>query len=53
MLAVLASQYARGLVKPVIDEVLPLSRLPEAYARLAGRRVHGKLVLVPDGLMTA
>ncbi|HEX7687555.1 MAG TPA: zinc-binding dehydrogenase, partial [Burkholderiaceae bacterium] len=53
MLGTLASQYAHGLLKPVIDEVLPLSRLPEAYARLAGRRVLGKLVLVPDDLMPA
>ena len=53
MLGTLASQYAHGLVKPVIDDVLPLSRLPEAYARLAGRRVLGKLVLVPDDLMPA
>ncbi|HEX7636788.1 MAG TPA: zinc-binding dehydrogenase, partial [Burkholderiaceae bacterium] len=51
MLGALAAQYAHGLLKPVIDEVLPLSRLPEAYARLAQRRVLGKLVLVPDALL--
>jgi NADPH2:quinone reductase len=51
MLGALASLYGRGLVKPVIDTLLPLSRLPEAYERLAGRGVLGKLVLVPDDLL--
>jgi NADPH2:quinone reductase len=49
MLGALAALYARGLAKPVIDTVLPLARLPEAYERLARREVLGKLVLVPDG----
>jgi NADPH2:quinone reductase len=48
MLGALSAMYERGLVKPVIDEVLPLSRLPEAYARLENRAILGKLVLVPD-----
>ena len=52
MLGVLAAQYARGLVKPVIDEVMPLSRLAHAYHRLENRQVLGKLVLVPDDLLT-
>ena len=51
MLGVLASQYARGAVKPVIDEVLPLSRLADAYHRLEQRQILGKLVLVPDELL--
>ena len=51
MLGTLASLYGRGQLKPVIDTVLPLSRLAEAYERLAGRDVLGKLVLVPDALM--
>jgi NADPH2:quinone reductase len=52
MLGVLAAQYARGQVKPVIDEVLPLSRLADAYHRLENRQILGKLVLVPDDLLT-
>jgi len=51
MLGTLATQYARGEIKPVIAEVLPLSRLAEAYRRLDRREVLGKLVLVPDDLI--
>ncbi len=50
MLGTLASQYARDMIKPVIDQVLPLSRLGEAYERLAQRRILGKIVMVPDGI---
>jgi len=53
MLGVLAAQYARGLIKPVIDEVMPLSRLADAYHRLENRQILGKLVLVPDDLLAA
>ncbi len=42
----LAQWYAQGLVKPVIDQLLPMARLREAYARMASREVLGKLVLV-------
>jgi NADPH:quinone reductase len=42
----LAQWYAQGRVKPAIDTKLPMSALPEAYARMASRRVHGKLLLV-------
>jgi NADPH:quinone reductase len=38
--------YAQGRVKPAIDARLPMSALPEAYARMAQRRVLGKLVLL-------
>ncbi|MBC7666519.1 MAG: NADPH:quinone oxidoreductase family protein [Caulobacter sp.] len=51
MLGVLAAQYARGLVKPVIDEIIPLSRLADAYHRLENRQILGKLVMVPDALL--
>jgi NADPH2:quinone reductase len=51
MLELLAAQYAQGQVKPVIDELIPLSRLADAYDRLQSRRILGKLVLVPDGLL--
>ena len=53
MLGVLASQYARGQVKPVMDDILPMSRLVDAYHRLSSRQVLGKLVLVPDALLDA
>jgi NADPH2:quinone reductase len=52
MLGVLAAQYARGQIKPVIDEIIPLSRLADAYHRLENRQILGKLVLVPDDLLT-
>jgi NADPH2:quinone reductase len=51
MLGTLASQYARGLVKPVIDQVIPLSRLAEAYGRLENRQILGKMVMVPDDVL--
>jgi NADPH2:quinone reductase len=41
----LAGWYAEGRVKPVIDRRWPMSRLPEAFARMASRQVRGKLVL--------
>ena len=41
----LAQWYAEGKVRPVLDETLPLSKLHEAYARMNGRLVKGKLVL--------
>jgi NADPH2:quinone reductase len=44
--AQLVAWYVQGLVKPVIDSRLPMSALPEAYARMASRRVMGKLLLV-------
>lgn len=37
--------YASGAVTPAIDSVLPIAELPAAYARMASRRVLGKLVL--------
>jgi NADPH:quinone reductase len=42
----LAEWYAQGKVKPAIDAKLPMTDLPEAYERMASRRVHGKLLLV-------
>lgn len=45
-LAELARWYAEGRVKPAIDTRLPISRLPEAYARMASRQVCGKVLLV-------
>ena len=45
-LAQLAGWYAQGKVKPVIDQRLPMDQLPAAYARMASRRVLGKLLMV-------
>jgi NADPH2:quinone reductase len=45
-IAELVGWYAQGRVKPAIDARLPMSALPEAYARMASRRVLGKLVMV-------
>lgn len=44
-LAQLADWYAQGKIKPVIDTKLPMSALPEAYARMGTRQVRGKLLL--------
>jgi NADPH2:quinone reductase len=42
----LAQWYGQGKVKPVIDQVLPMARLHEAYARMASREAMGKIVMV-------
>lgn len=41
----LAGWYAEGKIKPVIDQRLPMTELPAAFARMATRGVQGKLVL--------
>jgi NADPH2:quinone reductase len=38
---------ARGEVRVVVDEVLPLERAPEAHRRIRRRAVRGKLLLAP------
>lgn len=45
-LAQLAQWYGQGKIKPVIDQRLPMSELPAAYARMGTRQVRGKLLLV-------
>ena len=45
-MAELAKWYAEGKIKPAIDQRLPMRELPAAYARMASRKVQGKLVLV-------
>jgi len=42
----LAQWYAAGLIKPVIDQALPMAELPAAFARMGTRQVRGKLLLV-------
>ena len=44
-LAELSRWYAEGKIKPVIDQRLPMSELPVAYARMGSRKVRGKLVM--------
>ena len=41
----LAEWYAKGLIKPVIDQRLPMTELPQAFARMGSRQVRGKLVM--------
>jgi len=45
-LAQLAQWYGQGLIKPVIDQRLPMAELPAAYARMGSRQVRGKMLLV-------
>ena len=46
MMAELASWYAQGRIKPVIDRTMPMSELKQAYAHMGSRSVIGKLVMV-------
>jgi NADPH:quinone reductase-like Zn-dependent oxidoreductase len=41
------ARVARGEWRPVVDRVLPLSRVREAHELLESRAVVGKIVLVP------
>ena len=45
-LAEFAGWYRDGRVKPVLDRVLPMDRLADAFARMASRQALGKIVLV-------
>ncbi len=38
--------YAQGLVRPVIDQRMPMSEIRAAYQRMGSRQVMGKLLLV-------
>jgi NADPH:quinone reductase-like Zn-dependent oxidoreductase len=40
---------ARGGLRPVIDDVLPLARAVEGQRRMEGRGIFGKIVLTPSG----
>ena len=48
MMQTLASWYAQGKIKPVIDRQMPMRELKAAYARMGSREVMGKLVLVNE-----
>lgn len=41
----LTSLVGQGVVRPVVSDVLPFERAPEAVARLAGGRTTGRLVV--------
>jgi NADPH2:quinone reductase len=47
-MAELARWYAEGKIKPAIDLRLPLRELPAAYARMATRKVQGKVLMVNE-----
>jgi NADPH2:quinone reductase len=40
-------KIACGVFKPVVERVMPLSKVAEAHALLEGRKVLGKIVLTP------
>ncbi len=42
----LGQWYTEGKIKPALDSILPMERLPDAYARMASRRVLGKVLMV-------
>ena len=46
MMGELASWYAQGKIKPVIDSIMPMAELKAAYAHMGSRGVKGKLVMV-------
>ncbi len=45
MLGQLAHWYGQGRIKPVLDLVLPMKDLPQAFERMASRQVVGKVIL--------
>ena len=47
-MAELARWYAEGKIKPAIDLRLPMRELPAAYARMATRKVQGKVLMVNE-----
>ena len=46
MMMELATMYAQGKIKPVIDRTMPMAQLKEAYMHMGSRGVKGKLVMV-------
>ena len=46
LLAELASWYAAGKIKPVIDRLMPMAEVKAAYEYMGSRGVKGKLVMV-------
>ncbi len=48
MMAELATWYAQGKIKPVIDRTMPMAELKAAYTHMGSRGVKGKLVMVNE-----
>jgi NADPH:quinone reductase-like Zn-dependent oxidoreductase len=44
----LLGHLAAGRLRPVVDSVIPMSRVAEGHRRLEAREVFGKIVLGPD-----
>ncbi len=40
--------YGEEDMKPVLHQVLPISRLPEAFDQIQQRKSIGKIVVVPE-----
>lgn len=49
----LLSNLAKGVYKPLIDQVMPLSQARVAHRKLEKEPGFGKLVLVPDSILEA
>ncbi len=49
----LLSKLAKGVYKPLIDQVMPLSQARAAHRKLEKEPGFGKLVLVPDSILEA
>jgi len=45
LLGQLAQWYGEGKIRPVLDRVLPMAQLPQAFERMGSRQVVGKIVL--------
>lgn len=44
----LVEWFGAGIIKPVVSERVPLAQAPAALARLTGRQVKGKVVVLPE-----
>ncbi|MEW5890398.1 MAG: NADPH:quinone oxidoreductase family protein [Pseudomonadota bacterium] len=44
----LVDWFGAGIIKPVVSERVPLAQAPAALARLTGRQVKGKVVVLPE-----
>ena len=49
----LLNNMAKGKYRPLIDEVMPLSRARQAHQKMEKRPGFGKIVLVPDSILEA
>jgi len=49
----LLANLAKGMYKPLIDQVLPLSQARKAHSKMEKEPGFGKIVLVPDSILEA